>query len=54
MAYTFLIIYFTNLNKNDKIIKKLSIHTNLLHKILNQLLNKKELKYLLKQKTLWF
>ena len=47
MAYTSLTTYFTNLNNIDKIIKRYSIHINLLHKIL---LNYKEFQYLLKTK----
>ena len=35
MAYTSLITYFSNLNNFEKIIKRLSIHIHLLHKILN-------------------
>ena len=50
MAYPSLIIYYSNLNNLEIIIKKLGIHINLLHKILNFLLNFKKLSYLLEQK----
>ena len=43
MAYTSLITYFSNLNNFDKIIKRQSKHINLLHKILNLVLNLKNL-----------
>ena len=52
MANTSIITLIANLNNFEKIIKRYSIHINLLHKILNLVLNYKELSYLLKQKTL--
>ena len=54
MAYPSLIIYYSNLNNLEIIIKKLGIHINLLNKILNFLLNFKKLNYLLEQKKSCF
>ena len=52
MEYTSLITYYSSLNNLKKIVMRYSIHINLLHKILNLVLNCKELNYLLQQKTL--
>ena len=41
-----------NVARSKLIADSLSIHINLLHKILNLVLNYKELNYLFKQKTL--
>ena len=50
MAYTSRITYFLNLNYYKKVIKRFSIHVNLLQKILNLEINYKELNNLPKQK----